>query len=721
MTFDCASETGTAMEVDEVAPEEAVPMEVTSLQPEEANCRSDAAEPEAPAVLPETEAQRPDGGATAAQAQPLDAASAPAPECTGGSSGEMSDGPPPEAAEQKKELGNAAFKAKKHQEAIQLYGEAIEEAGHLAPFGYFSNRAVCRATLGDFEGACEDARQALQKPGGVTKKVFFQKVRAEIRLGRKADAMATLELAGEHGLRADVERLLKDSGAYAAADKAVGKPVAKAVAKTAAKAVATPAAAPAAPEPIVEDGDPVATAKAAGTARYKEGAYRDALTEYQRALSLLDADDTERRVQLLGNVAAAYLMLRKVSECCSTCEEALSLDPTNSKIRARLATAQVARGEFDTARATILVAEDCEGDASLANARRQIDEHERALAAADAMLANGEPARALGKFAELETKALFDSPAVALRMGRCYLELKNYPRVLGSTQQVLRANPRNIDALVLRTEALYRNNSMMVEERNWVDPMEQGQKLLKEALSFDPDHRGAQALRKRLRSLCNKKAEMTEFINNREFEQARLLIDTMATETSDNPAVLARLYCHRALMGIRLKDWRSVIKDVGQATYRDHELVQPYLYRSQALQALDRHEDAIKDLEGLFAWHRTESVHEKLQDAKFLLRKSKRPNYYELLKVMTVASQQEIKKAYRERAGEWHPDKKSHLDEACRKNAEEMFKRIGEAYEVLTSEAKKELYDKGHDLEGIEEQLEMKKRRQGGCGGMHFH
>ena len=39
-------------------------------------------------------------------------------------------------------------------------------------------------------------------------------------------AMATLELAGEHGLRADVERLLKDSGAYAATDKATRNPLA---------------------------------------------------------------------------------------------------------------------------------------------------------------------------------------------------------------------------------------------------------------------------------------------------------------------------------------------------------------------------------------------------------------------------------------------------------------------------------------------------------------
>jgi len=296
--------------------------------------------------------------------------------------------------------------------------------------------------------------------------------------------------------------------------------------------------------------------------------------------------------------------------------------------------------------------------------------------------------------------------------GRCYLDLKNYPRVLNTTQQVLRANPRNSDALVLRAEALYRNNTAMVDEAKWTEPLEQCQKLLKEALSFDPDHREAQSLRKKLRSLCTKHAELKRLMDSREFEKARDLIDEMITETANNAVVLARLYCERAKADVRLKDWAMVLKDVGQSTYRDHELVQAYLYRSQALQNLDRHEDAVKDLEGVFSWYREQGVYEKLQEAKFLLKKKNRADYYELLRVPSVASQMEIKKAYRERAAEWHPDKKSHLDEAARKNAEAMFKKIGEAYEVLTDTAKKELYDKGYDLEGIEEQLELKKRRK---------
>lgn len=616
---------------------------------------------------------------------------------------------PPAEAEQKKAQGNTAFQAKNFAEAAKLYGEAIvaaETAGAAVPAVYFSNRAVCRATLGDWAGAREDAAQSIERPGGVTKKALYQKARAEYKLGLNTEADETLCLAEKHGLRSDVEKLLKDDRPPTASTAAPAPNGTNGGYKA--------APVPVAPQP---QEDPVNKAKEEGNAKYKDGAYREALTEYERALELLPSGD-ERRAALLGNVAAACLMLRRVEKCIEACEQSLELDPSNNKIRARLAIAQVATGDFATARATL---GSSPSDPALTNALKQIDGWETGLEEAEKVLSGGEPARALSLFADLESKALFSCSSLALRMGRCYLELKNYPRVLNTTQQVLRANPRSIDALILRSEALYRNNDASVDSKQWADPLEQGQKLLREALSFDPDHTGAQGLRKRLRLLCTKQQEWKEVFDNRDFEKAREVLDEMIEQCQDNPILLGSLYSERAKASMRLKDWRTVLKDVGQATYRNHTLVQPYLYRAQAMQALDRHEDAVKELESLFSWHREQSVYDKLVDAKFQLRKMKRANYYELLGVPSVASQLEIKKGYREKATEWHPDKKGHLDEVARKNAEEMFKRIGEAYEVLTDPAKKELYDKGYDLEGIEEEIQIKKQRTGGGGGCHSH
>lgn len=63
-------------------------------------------------------------------------------------------------------------------------------------------------------------------------------------------------------------------------------------------------------------------------------------------------------------------------------------------------------------------------------------------------------------------------------------------------------------------------------------------------------------------------------------------------------------------------------------------------------------------------------------------------DYYEVLGVSKDASAEDIKKAYRKGAMKYHPDRNP-----GDKEAEEMFKAIGEAYEVLSDQDKRSRYD----------------------------
>ncbi|MCX8008893.1 MAG: DnaJ domain-containing protein [Patescibacteria group bacterium] len=66
-------------------------------------------------------------------------------------------------------------------------------------------------------------------------------------------------------------------------------------------------------------------------------------------------------------------------------------------------------------------------------------------------------------------------------------------------------------------------------------------------------------------------------------------------------------------------------------------------------------------------------------------------DYYEILGVSKSATMDEIKRAYRKLALEWHPDRNKSPE------ANEKFKEINEAYEVLSDPKKRQTYDQfGH-------------------------
>ena len=71
-------------------------------------------------------------------------------------------------------------------------------------------------------------------------------------------------------------------------------------------------------------------------------------------------------------------------------------------------------------------------------------------------------------------------------------------------------------------------------------------------------------------------------------------------------------------------------------------------------------------------------------------------DYYEILGVSRNATKIEIKKAYRKLAMKYHPDKNPGDEEA-----EEMFKKINEAYQVLSDDEKRAIYDR-YGKEGLE-------------------
>ena len=74
-------------------------------------------------------------------------------------------------------------------------------------------------------------------------------------------------------------------------------------------------------------------------------------------------------------------------------------------------------------------------------------------------------------------------------------------------------------------------------------------------------------------------------------------------------------------------------------------------------------------------------------------------DYYEVLGVSKNATADELKKAYRKKAIQYHPDRQQGKSEEEKKEAEEKFKEAAEAYDVLSNPDKRARYDQfGHNM-----------------------
>lgn len=104
---------------------------------------------------------------------------------------------------------------------------------------------------------------------------------------------------------------------------------------------------------------------------------------------------------------------------------------------------------------------------------------------------------------------------------------------------------------------------------------------------------------------------------------------------------------------------------------------------------------------------------------------SQKRDYYEILGLSKNATDQEIKSSYRKLCRKFHPDMQAGKSDAEKKEAEDKFKEIAEAYEVLSNKDKRAQYDQfgfntsnGFGGQGTDDLAEFFRRHPG--FGSHF-
>ncbi|XP_074839238.1 dnaJ homolog subfamily C member 3-like isoform X2 [Carettochelys insculpta] len=120
-----------------------------------------------------------------------------------------------------------------------------------------------------------------------------------------------------------------------------------------------------------------------------------------------------------------------------------------------------------------------------------------------------------------------------------------------------------------------------------------------------------------------------------------------------------------------------------------HDRAEAYILNEEFQRAVEDYQEA-KELDG-----ENEEIKEGLERAQKLLKQSKKRDYYKVLGVRRNANKQEILKAYRKLAQQWHPDNFQSEDD--KKEAEKKFIDIAAAKEVLTDPDMRQKFDSGED------------------------
>eukprot|EP00756_Hemistasia_phaeocysticola_P028331 Hpha_TRINITY_DN16170_c0_g11::TRINITY_DN16170_c0_g11_i1::g.8759::m.8759/K09527/DNAJC7; DnaJ homolog subfamily C member 7 len=451
-----------------------------------------------------------------------------------------------------------------------------------------------------------------------------------------------------------------------------------------------------APSPVggqpQRDSESAVALKEQGNAKFQARAYGDAITLYTKAL-VLDPQPT-----ILVNRAAAYLMEARWRECAADCEAALDKEAKLPKAYSRLAKARVHQGELAGAvdalrKGTQLMPENADLRADLAWAvdiQQWVDEGEAALVSDRP----SDAARFFGSAAKATT-----SHPVLLMLARAELALGRSDSVLRVTRDILRDDRGSVAALAVRAEALL-----------LATDFQQATAHAQEAVRLDPDDTNAARTLKRVRKVGEAVTRGRQQLFRREFAPAEVSLSE-AIELARAPpqaALAAELHADRAQVKLRLGRHQEALKDCGVAVGARDDCRQAWLTRAAVLTHLGRYAEVMEEIGRLMknGFENDEAVRGAYQKAEFEQRRVSRPDYYAVLGVSSVATEAEVRAAYRQRALVFHPDRlEPDASAEVKAKAEAEFKVLGDALEVLTNDFARRLWDEGHDKKAIEERI----------------
>ena len=266
-------------------------------------------------------------------------------------------------------------------------------------------------------------------------------------------------------------------------------------------------------------------------------------------------------------------------------------------------------------------------------------------------------------------------------------ELKDYFEVLADSGRALKIKKNNIAALQLRANAYYKLADHDMAMRHH-----------REGLKLDPEHKELKAQYKKTKKIHKAFSAVDVHVDKGEFKKALNRIKFCSAVDPGHDEFNKKALAKECELYVKhLKESNNALKAAERALAIEDRFGPALMCQAKAHDLAENFEEAVR------SWQRASEVlgegnnevNDGFNRAQAALKQSKEKNYYKILGVSRSAEKKEIKKAYRKLALRWHPDKVSEED---KEKATQMFADIGEAYEVLSDEEKREKYDRGEDV-----------------------
>lgn len=431
--------------------------------------------------------------------------------------------------------------------------------------------------------------------------------------------------------------------------------------------------------------------KREGNAHFAEFRYSAAVKSYTSAIGLCGANNPTPAI--FNNRAAAHMMLENFGSALRDARRVTQFEPANPKAHHRIVKCCIVLGRTEEGKASLERIQpelDPEHGAMLGSLR----EAERMEEAAEGMRARGdhvEAARLLGKVLAICSH----SPRLRSLQALCYA----LQRDLTSSSRIL--NQLDKKDAATKSPTFHYAQGMI---HYYSDDMDRAVSNFSECVKEYPEAKDwrekALAMQNALVS-GNRAMKMAGG-----FLQAKKAYDCGLAVDPSNTVYQAKLLYARASLLESYDKTEEALADCSSCIELDSSFQPAWATRGSLKLKKEDFSGAVEDLQEAQRLKPSPDSFSKLEDARRKAEKAgkRKPTHYQVLGVEKTAQIDQIKKAYRAKAKEFHPDKHATAAPEEQARMEAKMKEIAAAHSCLSDSEKRDVYD---------QKLERMLRRDG--------